>query len=110
MDGATAADIALLIGTDGESNATEQSDQIAFMADVLDSRGYEVYDRQSATRADIAAALAQVANRLPETERLILFYAGDRWRTTPGLGCCHAIFKARGGSTRSSAVWGWTHC
>ncbi len=74
---ATAADIALLIGTDGEDIATEQSDQIALMVDVLNSRGYEVYDHQSATRADIAAALAQVAKRLPETERLILFYAGD---------------------------------
>jgi peptidoglycan hydrolase-like protein with peptidoglycan-binding domain len=74
---AKAADVALIVGTGGEDNATEQSDQIASMADLLTSRGYEVYDRQHATRADIAAVLAQVANRLPETERLILFYAGD---------------------------------
>jgi peptidoglycan hydrolase-like protein with peptidoglycan-binding domain len=74
---AKAADVALLIGTGGEDNATDQSDQIAYMSDLLTSRGYEVYDRQHATRVDIAVALSEVANRLPETERLILFFAGD---------------------------------
>nr|MBA3324084.1 hypothetical protein [Paracoccaceae bacterium] len=68
---AIAADIAMLVGT-----AEEHGEELTLLGDVLNARGYEVYDRQGATRADFAAALREVAARLPEAERLLLVFAG----------------------------------
>ena len=69
---ASAADIAALIG------ATEASEaQLETLGELLRTRGYEIYAREGNTREAIGAALGEVAERLPETERLILVFAGD---------------------------------
>lgn len=67
-----AADIALLIDNSGRPAASGPG-----VPDVLTARGYEVYDRSGASRADIAEALGEIAARLGETEHLILIHLGE---------------------------------
>jgi peptidoglycan hydrolase-like protein with peptidoglycan-binding domain len=69
--GAMAADVALTLA-DSDVNA----EAIAPIGDALRGRGYEVIDRRGGDREEIAAALAEVAEGLADTDRLILVFAG----------------------------------
>lgn len=74
----SAADIAMLVGT-----AAAPAEGLALLGDALNARGYEVYERQGATRDDVAAALREVAARLQEADRLILVFAGEARTSGP---------------------------
>lgn len=70
---AAAADLALIIDNAG----SDRDQDIELLGDVLNARGYEVYDREDASRGDIAAVLSEIAARVPGADRLIIVFAGD---------------------------------
>jgi peptidoglycan hydrolase-like protein with peptidoglycan-binding domain len=76
---AAAADLALVIvNSDYETAAdrTEDAAAAGYLADALNARGYEVYEARDARMEDLEPIIAGFAERLPEAERLVIFYAG----------------------------------
>ena len=70
---ATAADLALLLEADPDAGLEAE---IAYAGELLTAQGYEVYQRQDATRADMAEVLGEIETRGDEIDRLILVFAG----------------------------------